>query len=201
MKILKYLLIIIGVLLILFFAMGLTTPSVSYGHEIIVDKPAKETWAISQDPAKFDQWLEGFKSIQLIEGKQDEVGSKYKVVVDPGDGQDEFEMIQTLVAHQPYEYAELHFASDFMDFEQIYRHTTLKDGKTSVKTESKVMAKNLFMKSMFAVMEKLGSSFTTQEAKNMEALKKVIQENTTDYYPEPVEAEAEAMSESEEVGG
>ena len=49
------------------------------------------------------------------------------------------------------------------------------------------------MKSMFALMEMLGGSFTAQEAKNFEALKVLINENTKDYYPapEPMEAEPE----------
>jgi hypothetical protein len=39
-------------------------------------------------------------------------------------------------------------------------------------------------KSMFAVMEILVGGFTKQEARNIDALKKVIEENDTDYYPE-----------------
>jgi len=38
------------------------------------------------------------------------------------------------------------------------------------------------MRSMFAIMETLTGSFTKQETKNIEALKNVIEENTTNYY-------------------
>jgi len=34
---------------------------------------------------------------------------------------------------------------------------------------------------MFAAMEMLAGGFTSQETKNFEALKKLIEENTTDY--------------------
>jgi hypothetical protein len=186
MKILKYIIIGILVLTILFFAMGIFKPSVSYGHEITVDKPIKEAWAITQDESKYDQWLEGFQSIELIEGEQGKEGSKYKVIVNPGEGQPEFEMVETLVSMKEFEQVEMHFDSDFMDFEQIISFSN-ENGKTTVKTESRVIGKGIISKSMFAIMETIGGSFTAQEKKNIEALKKVIEENTTDYYPAPAE--------------
>jgi hypothetical protein len=182
MKILKYILIAILVLVILFFAMGIFYTSVNYGYEITVDKPLKEAWAIVQDESKNDQWLEGFQSMELIEGEKGKEGSKYKVIVNPGEGQSDFEMIETLVSIKEFEQVEMHFDSDMMDFEQIISFSE-SDGKTMVKTDSKVIGKGIIMRSMFAIMEVIGGSFTTQEKKNIEALKKVIEENTTDYYP------------------
>ena len=79
----------------------------------------------------------------------------------------------------------MHFDSEFMDFEQTITHSE-SDGITTVKTDSKVIAKGAMMQSMFAIMETFGGSFTAQEKKNIEALKKVINENTTDYYPAAV---------------
>jgi hypothetical protein len=182
MKILKYLLYIIVGLIIIYFAFGLLKPTVSYGHEITVDKPLKEAWAVSQDHNKFVQWLDGFKSIELISGEEGQVGSKYKVIVNPGEGQDDFEMIETLVSMKEFEEVELHFDSEMMDFGQKILYSE-SDGKVTIKTESTVSAKGIMMRSMFAVMESLAGSFTSQEVKNIDALKKVIEENTTDYFP------------------
>ncbi len=182
MKILKYILYIVVGLAIIFFAFGLIKSSVSYGHEITVDKPIKEAWAVVQDESKYDQWLEGFKSIELISGEKGKVGSKYNVVVNPGDGQPDFKMVQTVVSLKEFDHASLDFESEMMDFEQTITFKE-KDGKTTVKTDSKVLGKNIMMRSMFAIMETLGGAFTKQETKNMEALKKLINENTTDYYP------------------
>ncbi len=188
MKALKYIIFVILALVILFFAIGMIKPSVSYGHEITVNKPIEETWAVTQDASKYDQWLAGFKSIELIEGEKNEVGSKYRVIVNPGEGQPEFEMIETIASIKEFEHVNLHFDSEFMDFEQLITHSE-SDGKTTVKTESKVIAKSAVMRSLFAIMEMIGGSFTAQEKKNIEALKKVIEENTTDYYPAPAVAE------------
>jgi len=184
MKILKLLAGLILFLVIVFFAVGFVKPNVSYGYEIEVNKSVKEAWAVHQDESKLNEWLDGFKSIELISGKKGEVGSQYKVIVNPGEGQPDFEMIETITDFKEYEFVDLDFDSDMMVFEQ--RTTFSENGSnTKVRTESKVKGKGAIMKSMFALMEIFGSSFQGQEAKNVEALKKVIEENTTDYYPVP----------------
>ena len=195
MKVLKYLLYIILALILFALIMGLLKPTIEYGHEITADKPVEEAWAVSQDVAKFADWLKGFKSIELIEGKQDEIGSKYKVIVNPGEGQDDFEMIQTLVDYKEFDYATLHFDSEVMTFDQTINYKEA-DGKTTITSDSKVAAKGMMMRSMFAVMDLLSGSFQKQEAENFENLKKLIDENTTDYFPAP---EEEVIME-EEVG-
>ena len=181
MKILKYILFPILGFILLFFLIGLIKPVTKYGHTITVDKSIEEAWGVTQDESKFDQWLKGFKSMELISGEKNEVGSKHKVIVNPGEGQPDFEMIETLISIKEFEHVEMHFDSEMMDFEQIISFKE-NDGKTTVSTDSKVIGKNRMSRSMFAIMEMFGS-FTKQETENVENLKKVIEENTTNYYP------------------
>lgn len=180
MKFLKYLLYFLLGFIVLFLAAGVLKPSVNYGHEIIVDKPLKEAWAVHKDKSKYDQWLEGFKSMELISGEQGEIGSQYRVVVKPDEEQPDFEMIETIVDKKKFDFIRLDFDSDMMFFEQTTSFSEI-EGKTKVKTESKVSGKNVFMRSMFAWMELLGGSFQAQEEKNIEGLKRVIEGNTTVY--------------------
>lgn len=196
MKLLKYLLYVVIGLVLIFILIGFIKPSVEYGHEITVNKPLKEAWAVHKDESKFTQWLAGFKSIELISGEPEQVGSKYKVVVNPGEGQEDFEMIQTIVSIKEFDHIEFDFDSEMMGFEQTTTFSEA-DGKTTIKTDSKVSGKGMMMRSTFALMEILGGSFQAQEVKNIEALKKVIEQNTTDYYPSPVVAE-EAVDEAAE---
>lgn len=184
-KIVIYLLLFVIGLVLLFFAMGLFNSSVQYGHEISVDKPIKEAWAVAMDESKYDLWLEGFKSMELISGEYGEVGSKYKIIVNPGEDQEDFEMIETVVSKEPLEHVKMDFDSEFMIFKQTMTFEE-NDARTSIKTDSRVIGKSLFMRSMFACMETLTGSFTKQETKNIEALKRVIEENSKDYYPEPL---------------
>ena len=189
MKIIKYILLALLALFVLFLLIGLLKSSVSYGHTITVDKSVKEAWGVSQDESKYALWLDGFVSEELLSGEKGEVGSTYEVVVFPGEGQDTFKMIETLVSIEEFDHVEMHFTSEMMDFEQTMSFEEA-DGKTTISTDSKVKGKGIMMRSMFATMEMLGGSFTAQEVKNIEALKKVIEENTTDYYPAPVDTMA-----------
>lgn len=192
MKFLKYLLITIVVLVLAFFAIGMIHPEVEYGSEIIVNKSIEEAWAVGEDESKYHLWLDGFKSMELIEGEHGEVGSKYKIIVNPGEGQPDFEMVETLLEHEEFDHVSMHFDSEMMDFEQVITYSETEEG-VSIKTASKVIGKGAVMRSMFALMEKMGGAFTSQEAKNQNALKNVIEENTTDYYPVEVEAELEEV--------
>ena len=192
MKFLKYLLYLIGGLLFLFLAIGFIKPSVNYGHEITVNKSLKEAWAVQQDESKLGEWLAGFKSIDLISGEAGEVGSKYKVVVNPEEGQPDFEMTETVISKSEFDHMALSFDSEMMLFDQTISFSET-DGKTTIKTDSKVSGKGMMMRSLFALMEMFSGSFQAQEVKNVEALKKVIEENTTDYYPAPIVPEDEVI--------
>lgn len=175
MKVLKIIVVAFVLIVVAFFALGLVFPEVEYGHTIAVNKSIEEAWAVSQDESKFHLWLEGFKSIERIEGEMNEVGSKYRVVVNPGDGQPDFEMIETLVAVNPPNSITMHFDSEMMVFEQTM--TFVQEGtQVKISTDSKVIGKSLPTRSMFAIMEVFSSSFTIQEAKNIDALKRVIDE-------------------------
>ncbi len=183
MKALKILGFLLLGLILAFFLFGILCPSFSYGHEITVNKPIEEAWAVHQDASKYNQWLDGFKSIELLEGEQSAVGSKYKVVVDL-DGENPFEMIETIKSIKENDHIELQFDSDFSIFDQKAEFQT-KDGKTAVKTTNTVHGKGIINRSMFAAMHILGGTFQKQEEKHINALKTVIESNTTNYFPAP----------------
>ncbi|MDF1697516.1 MAG: SRPBCC family protein [Saprospiraceae bacterium] len=180
MKYLKYVLYALIGLFVLFIALGLLNPTVNYGHEFTVNKTAKEAWAVSMDESKYSQWLTGFKSIELLSGEKGKQGSTYKVVVEPGEGQDPFEMIETLVEIKEFEKAKLTFDSEGMEIDQLYAFEE-KGGNTTFTSETEVRGKGIMGRSMFALMHMFGM-FEAQESENMKALKKLIEENTTDYY-------------------
>ncbi len=181
MKILKLFLFLILALVLVFFLFGLLKPTVNYGHEITVNKSLEEAWAVQQDETKLGQWLEGFQSIELISGEKGKVGSKYKVVVKP-EGQPDFVMTETIKSIKEMDHFTIEMDSDMMLFDQTISFKE-SNGKVAIKTDSKVTGKGLMTKSMFALMETLGGMFQKQEAKNIEALKTVIESNTTDYFP------------------
>lgn len=194
MKILKYVIIAFVALLVIFLLMGMMKPTVSYGHEITVDKPVEEAWAVMMDESKYADWLKGFESMELIEGEKNAIGSKHKVVVIPEEGAEPFTMIETLEAFEEYKFVEMDYDSDMMTFHQKYIYEESEDGKTTITSDASVSGKSFIMRCMFASMETLTGAFTAQDKENMEALKEVINGNTTDYFPKPEETMLDTMA-------
>lgn len=178
MKYLKYLIGLIILLAIIFFGKGMMTPEVSYTSEVTVNKSAKEVWAVMNDASKLPQWIEGFKRTELVSGTANTVGAVSNNYVD--DNGEEMMMTETITAIQPNEHIAMDFSMDFMNM--VYKvYLNEKDGKTTIRSESVTKGNGLFAKSIISFMP---SSMKAQEDKNMASLKKVVEENTTNYFPE-----------------
>ena len=181
MKILKYLLALIVLLIAIFIIKGLMTPSVSYESEIVVDKPAKEAWAVMSDPTNLAKWIEGFKRTELVSGQENTVGAVSKVYVD--DNGKEMVMEETITAIKQNELMAMKFTMDFMDMD-YEMHFNENDGKTTIRSKSTTKGNHIFAKSLISFMP---SSMKAQEDKNLNSLKKLINENTKDYFPVAVQ--------------
>src|SRR5690554_761890 len=86
MKYLKYIIGIIAILAIVFLALGLIKPKITYECEITVEKPTTESWAVLQDQEKLSEWLPGFQKLEHISGTPGTAGAVSKVYFD-NDGQ------------------------------------------------------------------------------------------------------------------
>lgn len=75
LKYLKYAVIILAILVLLFLSVGFIKPSISYSSEIIVNKPIAEAWAVMSDEAKTTEWLKGITKIEHISGQKGTVGA------------------------------------------------------------------------------------------------------------------------------
>lgn len=176
MKILKYILFFFLGLFLILTLIGVFNSNIQYGHTIRVNKSIEESWQIFNDHSKYDQWLTGFKSIELQSGAPMTVGSTYRVVVKPEEDAPDFVMLETITSIKEHDHVSLNFDSDAMIFDQT---TSFKEenGQTVISTDSKVKAKGFGGRIMFGVMDALMNAFQVQEEKNIEALKKVIEEN------------------------
>ena len=190
MKYLKYLLGIIALLVVLFIAKGFITPTLSYSSEIIVDKSIKEAWAVMNDESKISQWLKGITNVEHVSGEKGAVGAVTKYTF-MEDGEESI-IFETIKSISPYENVAMDFTMEgVMDMD--YKIDFLeKNGKTQIKSSTITKGDGMFMRSMMSFMK---NSMQAQEDENMNNLKKLIEENTTDYFPVPavetVEAELE----------
>ncbi len=175
MKILKYILGLLLLLIVIFIGMGFVFPSVSYGSEIVVDKPIEEAWGVISDETKVAQWIKGLQKMELVSGTPNTVGAVSNIYVE--DGGQEFVMKETITAIKPNELIAMTFSMDIMDME--YEMTAEeKDGKTIIKSQSKTTGNGMFARSMISFMK---GAMQAQEDENMGNLKKVIEENTDVY--------------------
>lgn len=176
MKYLKYILGIIVVLFLVFLLLGVLKPELTYDCEIIVDKPVAETWAVVQDEAKMEDWLTGFQKMEHVSGTPGEVGSVSNVFFD-NNGQT-MSIQETITEILPNESISMDFASDFMDMDYKMKVSPL-NGKTKISTSTTAKGNGVFSKSMMVLA---AGSVKGQEVTNLEKLKKVIEENTKDYF-------------------
>ncbi len=176
MKYVKYLLGFIVLLILVFFGRGLLTPSIYHESEIIVNKPVKESWAVMSDESKLPKWIKGFKKTELISGTANTVGAVSKIYVD--DNGQEMVMEETIKEITLNELMAMKFTMDFMDMDYEI-HMKENDGKTTIHSKSTTLGNGLFAKSMLSFMS---GSMKSQEDENLQNLKKLIEENTTDYF-------------------
>ena len=185
MKYLKYVLLLLAVLVLLFFGKGLLTPSISYECEVTVDKPAAEAWAVMSDETSLPKWIDGFIRTEHVRGTPKTVGAVSHVYVDEN-GQETMmqETITDLVEH---EHMGMAFTMDFMDMDYDM-HFKEENGKTQIRTTSVTRGNGVFAKSIISFMP---SAMKAQEEANLQNLKKLIDNNTKNYFPEAIQLDTE----------
>lgn len=176
MKYLKYILGLIAILVIGFFLMGIIKPELTYDCEIIVEKPAAESWAIVQDEEKMSEWLPGFQKIEHLSGTPGTVGAVSLVYFD-NDGQ-QMTIQETITNIVPDESMSMTFEDDFMNMDYKISLTSM-DGKTKINSSTTAVGNSMVSKSIMALM---GGSIKGQEEANLINLKKAIEQNTKEYF-------------------
>lgn len=151
MSIVSILLFVLLTLFVLFFLISVFIPKVNFSSSVEVNKPVDIAWKVFMDDSKLDQWLTGFKSTALLSGKDNEVGSVYKMIFE--EKGKVFEMTETITAVQ--ENRQFSFDLDHkvmssnndVSFESIGNKTVIK-GVTSTK------GKGLIMRAIFPLLKK-----------------------------------------------
>ncbi|MFK7773463.1 MAG: SRPBCC family protein [Saprospiraceae bacterium] len=180
MKTLKYLLVLIAILFVGFILIGVFKPSINYGSELEINKPVKEAWAVMNDESKTHLWLTGLESSELISGTAGEVGAVTKIVMAP-EGSEVMEMTETITARKENEHMGFAFEAAIVS-STLDMYFSTKNGKTIMQSNATAKGKGMLMKSLMPIMK---SAMQKSDLEIMANLKKVIEENTTDYFPQP----------------
>jgi uncharacterized protein YndB with AHSA1/START domain len=177
MKILKYILVTIAVLGVIFISIGFIKPEVSYYCEIMVDKPVAESWAVIQDEEKMDEWLIGYQKSEPVSGTPGTVGAVSDIHFD--NNGEQMVIRETITEIVPNESISMTFTSDFMDMDYKLTMASV-DGKTKINTYSTARGNGVFSKSIMAL---LAGTIEGQEETNLANLKKTIEQNSKEYFP------------------
>jgi hypothetical protein len=169
MKVLKWLLILVVGLIIGVVLIGVFVPRQHYVSEILIDRSVETSFRIFNDSEQMGDWLEGFESIELVEGQEKEVGSKYKITVS-SEGKTMI-MDETLTAFEANEKVAIHLENEVMvsDNEVLF---TDEDGKTRLHSEMTVEGANVFWRALFAFYK---GTFEEQDKEKYEKLKTLIE--------------------------
>lgn len=177
MKFLKYALGIIALLVLIFILIGTFSSEITYEDGITIDKPLAESWAVTQDESKLADWLDSFQKIEHVSGTPGTVGAVSDVYF--LDNDQEFVIRETITEIVPNESISMTYISDYSHMDYTLQMAEV-DGKTKISTNTSVKGKGMFYKSFMVIMS---SSIKGQETTNLTNLKRIIEENTKNYFP------------------
>jgi len=171
MKILKYLLSLIVLLLVIFLLLGLFKPSISYDSQVTIDRPASNVWAVMTDESRLGEWLPGFKKTELVSGTENTVGAISNVYFD--ENGKEVIMQETMKEIIPNKKMAMDFTMDFMDME-YEMNLNESNGKTILSSNTIAKGNGPFKKSLVALMKGV---MKKQENANMVKIKEMVETN------------------------
>jgi hypothetical protein len=164
---------------VLIIGRGLLTPSISYNSEITIDKSLKEAWAVMKDESKINEWLQGITDIKHISGEKGTVGAVTQYTFD-NKGQESI-IVETIKSITPKEQITMDFVMKDVMIMGYQLNFVDKGEKTLIKSSTVNKGEGIIMRSMMPFMK---SSMKVQEYENMNNLKTLIDENTTNYFSE-----------------
>ncbi len=160
------LVVIIVLLVAAFFCVGMIVPAVEYTTTIEINKPRDVTWQIIRYRK---DWIYGFKSFEQISGEPNQPGSKARVTVVRDGRETVFDT--ELLEIKPPEYSVNRLSNDMLTHDATV-HLSEADGKTTVVSQEKLVGKNAFWRSIFAIFK--GMIVDTSK-KNFDGLKKAVE--------------------------
>ncbi len=136
-----------------------------------VNAPVEKTFAIFNDTTKLREWLTGFKYMENIRGKPNEVGSKWKVVF--SDRGKEISMNETITAFKENELVSFNIANDFIKSKNEIRFIP-KGNTTEIVAKVSYRGTHIMQKSLLAL---LSASVKKQQEESYDLLKQVVEKS------------------------
>jgi len=145
MKRVIWIILALLILVALFFSIGLIKPSIQYESKITVDRPVDRAFMVFIDGSKMDQWLTGFKRIELVSGMPNFPGSIFNLILEMNGK--EVTLKEEVVDFRWNELFSVRIHHDLMSIENVNQFTPM-EMKTEITGTYRVTGKNIFWRSM-----------------------------------------------------
>lgn len=169
MKFLAWTGILFSFLIFLVVAFGYFTPPLDHTAMEDVDAPTDLCWSFFTKVHRMDEWIEGFKKIEIIQGLPNKAGSQFRVTLERNG--DENVLIQTV---KEYEQGKI-FSFD-MENDVIFGHTEItfedSDGRTHIHYRQVLQGKNAIYHAALKLQE---GKFMTQQNGDLHRLRLLIE--------------------------
>jgi uncharacterized protein YndB with AHSA1/START domain len=169
MKALKIFFGIIVALALAFVFVGMMIPVIAFKTSVVVQRPVETTFSVFTDMDLIGEWLEGFESVELIEGEPYEVGSQFRFRLND-DGM-EIEFTETLTAFEENEVYAFMIDADVFQNEVSFTFTGNGD-ETTIKASNSITGSVWYMRSILPFMK---SEFMRQQKESLNLLGKVAE--------------------------
>ena len=141
--------------------MGIVNEKLEIETTITVNKPIDIVFQKFNDSNQMGKWMSGFKSIELVKGQENEIGSQYRMVI-VNSGQ-ETELLETLLDYRENELVKLTYTSTDING-KMEIHFREKDNGTTLVLEKHTMQGNSFsMQCFLPFMENMIANQITQD--------------------------------------
>jgi len=166
MRILKFILKVLAVIIIVFFLSGLLFSKISYTTNQRINLPLDQTFALFNDASKMKEWRGDLQSIKTIEEKPGIVGTRYQTVT--ADIVGTFIRMEELVtSYKENKKLSLRIESTDMIKKDNYTFQTV-DNQTLIQNESITEGKTFLSRSLYASFYFL---LKQQEQENLDSFK------------------------------
>jgi uncharacterized protein YndB with AHSA1/START domain len=168
-KFLKYFLLTIVGIVVLFFLLGVVFPTQHYSISVTINKPVEKTFATFNDTTRMKEWMPGFQKIENISGNANEVGNKWRLYFNDHDR--DIVMDETMTAFKQNELFTFNLSNEVINSDTEIRFKQIGNA-TEITNTCTYSGGNLFWKSMFVLVQ---NSVIEQQKKNFELLKMLVE--------------------------
>jgi len=171
MKKIIWIILSLLVIPVLFFSIGLIKPSIQYESKIVVDCPVDRAFMVFIDGSKMDQWLTGFKKIELVRGMPNFPGSIFNLILEMNGR--EVTLKEEVVDFRWNDLFSVRIQHDLMSIENVNQFTPM-EMKTEITGTYRVTGKNIFWRSVLVFAR---GKLKKRAQNDFDSLQKVIESN------------------------